>query len=59
VSVTLLVILIMGVVALYEAGMQSRIDSFRAQCTQREGHPYGTGLVLCLTSDGRIIEVYP
>lgn len=39
--------------------VQSRTDTFRANCVTAEGHIYGSGLLLCLTDDGRVLEVYP
>lgn len=36
-----------------------RINNFARDCAIAEGHLYGSGLTLCLTDDGRIIEVYP
>ena len=39
---------------------QQRIDSFKQNCSEQEGHIYSPDdITWCLTQDGRIVEVYP
>jgi len=41
------------------SGSDAATASFKRQCVAAGGHTYGTGLTLCLTTDGRVIEVFP
>ena len=56
-AVMILIALVLVVQNLYRN--EDRLLSFQRQCATAGGHPYGTGLTLCLTPDGRVIEVYP
>lgn len=38
---------------------QGRIDSFKQGCIEQGGHLYSPDIILCLTADGRLVEVYP
>lgn len=35
------------------------VDRFRANCIEAGGRLYEPEIVLCITEDGRIVEVYP
>ena len=42
------------------SGQDARIDSFSQHCTEASGHIYKPDVTSwCLSTDGRILEVYP
>lgn len=47
---------VVAATALSGCGAESR---FNEKCKAAGGHQYGTGLKLCLTNDGRVLEIYP
>lgn len=57
--VAILILAVVGIIAIASTD-HSRFDSFAAHCQQASGHIYRPDRdAWCLTTDGRIIEVYP
>lgn len=48
-----------GLLLVAFVGCNSNETSFKEKCVAAGGHQYGTGLLLCLSEDGRVVEVYP
>jgi len=60
VVIAILIAVLVGLLIWMNSTQLTRYDSFRGNCSAADGHIYKPDAVAwCVSTDGRIVEVYP